>query len=142
MKSLIAAAVVGLSMLSVSGSETSAQNVRLNMGSTFPSGLVQLGSLGKRLETASKAVSGGTLELKFFEPGALVPALELFDAVSNGSVDAGWSVPGYWQGKEPAWRWSRPSRSGLRLANMPPGCSTSAARSRCRRSMPSTTCTR
>jgi TRAP-type mannitol/chloroaromatic compound transport system substrate-binding protein len=102
MKSLIAAAVVGLSMLAMSGTETSAQNVRLNMGSTFPSGMVQLGGLGKRLETASKAVSGGTLELRFFEPGALVPALELFDAVSNGSVDAAWSTPGYWQGKEPA----------------------------------------
>lgn len=102
MKMVIAAAVFGLSVLALPTTGAVAQDVKLNMGSTFPGGLVQLGSLGKRLETTSKAISGGTLELKFFEPGALVPALELFDAVSNGSVDAGWSVPGYWQGKEPA----------------------------------------
>ena len=42
------------------------------------------------------------LLLKFFEPGALVPALEIFDAVSTGGVDAGWATPGYWAGKVPA----------------------------------------
>jgi TRAP-type mannitol/chloroaromatic compound transport system substrate-binding protein len=102
MKTFVAAAVFGLSVLAFPTTGAVAQEVRLNMGSTFPGSLVQLGSLGKRLETASKAISNGELELRFFEPGALVPALELFDAVSNGSVDAGWSVPGYWQGKEPA----------------------------------------
>jgi TRAP-type mannitol/chloroaromatic compound transport system substrate-binding protein len=102
MKKLLAAAMAGMSMLALSGTGAVAQEVKLNMGSTFPANLVQLGGLGKRLEAASVAISGGELELKFFEPGALVPALELFDAVSNGSVDAGWSTPGYWQGKEPA----------------------------------------
>ncbi len=75
---------------------------RLKMGSTYPSKLVQLGSLGKTLESNVDAMSDGELQLKFYEPNALVPALELFDAVRNGSVDAGWSTPGYWQGKEPA----------------------------------------
>ena len=74
----------------------------LKMGSTFPSKLKQLGSLGKRLESTVTEVSGGDVQLKFFEPNALVPALELFDAVKSGSVDAGWSTPGYWQGKEPS----------------------------------------
>ena len=31
-----------------------------------------------------------------------MPALEIFDAVSSGSIDAGWSTPGYWAGKVPA----------------------------------------
>ena len=47
-------------------------------------------------------MSGGTLELKFFEPGALVPALECFDAVSKGSVESCWTTPGYHTGKYPA----------------------------------------
>jgi len=42
------------------------------------------------------------MELKFFEPGALVPPLEIFDAVSTGSVNAGWTAAGYWAGKVPA----------------------------------------
>jgi len=75
---------------------------KLNMASTYPSTLTQLGTLGVSLSENVETMSGGELELKFFEPGALVPALEVFDAVSNGSVDAGWSTPGYWQGKEPA----------------------------------------
>ena len=49
-----------------------------------------------------EVTSGGNMTLKFFEPGALVPALEVFDAVSSGSVDVGYATPGFWAGKEPA----------------------------------------
>jgi TRAP-type mannitol/chloroaromatic compound transport system substrate-binding protein len=47
-------------------------------------------------------VSGGNFELKFFEPGALVPALECFDAASKGSVESCWTTAGYHTGKYPA----------------------------------------
>jgi TRAP-type mannitol/chloroaromatic compound transport system substrate-binding protein len=49
-----------------------------------------------------KIASGGTLELQFFEPGALVPALECFDAVAKGSLESCWTTPGYHTGKYPA----------------------------------------
>ncbi len=103
MKRIItAAAFSAVLALGVSAlAPTSEAKTRLKMGSTFPSKLVQLGGMGKTLEANVNAMSGGDLQLKFFEPGALVPALELFDAIKNGSVDAGWSTPGYWQGKEP-----------------------------------------
>ena len=76
--------------------------VRWKMASTFPSSLPQLGTLGKRIETQLDAVSDGAIQVRFYEPGALVPALEIFDAVSEGSIEAGWSTPGYWVGKIPA----------------------------------------
>ncbi|MGE0612279.1 MAG: TRAP transporter substrate-binding protein, partial [Hyphomicrobiales bacterium] len=76
--------------------------VRWKMASTYPGKLTQLGTMGKQLEKNIEEVSGGEIEIKFFEPGALVPALEVFDAIKSGSIDAGWSTPGYWQGKEPA----------------------------------------
>lgn len=76
--------------------------VRWKMASTFAGELVQLGDQGRLLEQRIGALSGGTMEVKFFEPGALVPALEIFDAVSTGAVDAGWSAAGYWAGKVPA----------------------------------------
>ncbi len=83
-------------------SSSNTQTVRWKMASTFPGNLNIIGEGGinftKRLET----VSGGNIKVKFFEPGALVPPLEIFDAVSSGAVDAGWSTAGYWAGKIPA----------------------------------------
>ena len=47
-------------------------------------------------------LSGGNFELKFFEPGALVPALECFDAAAKGSVESCFTTAGYHTGKYPA----------------------------------------
>ncbi len=76
--------------------------IKWKMASTFPGNLPILGEQGVDFTKRIAEVSGGTIDIKFFEPGALVPALEIFDAVSSGSVDAGWSTPGYWAGKIPA----------------------------------------
>ncbi len=76
------------------------QPVRWKMTSTFPSSLIQLGTMGKRFSDQIKKVSGGNIEIRFYEPGALAPALEGFDAVSYGAIEAGWSTSGYWAGKE------------------------------------------
>ena len=102
MKKLLTAAVVGASMVAMSAVSTMADPIRLKMASTYPSSLTQLGTLGKTLEANINGISGGEVQIKYYEPGALVPALEVFDAVKNGSVDAAWSTPGYWQGKEPS----------------------------------------
>jgi TRAP-type mannitol/chloroaromatic compound transport system substrate-binding protein len=47
-------------------------------------------------------MSGGKFEVKFYEPGALIPPLECFDAVSKGSIESCWTTPGYHTGKYPA----------------------------------------
>lgn len=78
------------------------QPIRWKMASAFPGELVQLGSLGVSLQDKLERISGGDIQLKFFEPFALVPPLELFDAVSSGSIEAAWSTPGYWFAKEKA----------------------------------------
>lgn len=74
--------------------------VNWDMQSTYASSLTQLGTLGKRIEEQLAAISGGTIKVRFQEPGAIVPALEAFDAISSGAVQAGWSTPGYWTGKD------------------------------------------
>lgn len=102
MKNVIKSTILAAAALGLALGTASAEKVRLKMGATFPSKLTQLGTLGKRLEENVARISGGDIQLKYFEPGALVPALELFDAVKSGAVDAGWSTSGYWQGKEPA----------------------------------------
>ena len=78
------------------------RKVRWKMASAFGGRLPHLGTSGVRFAENVKIASGGTLDLQFFEPGALVPALECFDAVSKGSVEACWTTPGYHTGKYPA----------------------------------------
>ena len=76
--------------------------INWDMQSTYPSSLPQLGTLGQVIEGRIAAISGGAMQIKFQEPGAIVPALEAFDAVSTGAVQAAWSTPGYWTGKDTA----------------------------------------
>ncbi len=76
--------------------------IHWKMGSAYASTLPQLGTLAKKLERDIWRVSNGMLEIKFFEPGALVPPLEMFDAVRAGVIDAAFSSPGFWGNKIPA----------------------------------------
>ena len=79
-----------------------AEPIRWKMASSFPGNLMLLGTQGHFVEERIRTLSEGKMELKFFDPGTLVPPLEIFDAVSTGAVDAGWTGSGYWAGKVPA----------------------------------------
>ena len=78
------------------------KNISIKMAAAFPSSLIILGETGIKLTEKINDISGGAINIKYFEPGALVPAMEIFDAVSSGSVDAGWASPAFWAGKVPA----------------------------------------
>jgi TRAP-type mannitol/chloroaromatic compound transport system substrate-binding protein len=80
------------------GSET----IHWKMASAYPSSLPQLGTLATKLDRDIWRVSDGMLEVKFHEPGALVPPLKMFDAVRAGVIDAAFSSPGFWGNKIPA----------------------------------------
>lgn len=76
------------------------KRVRVQMQSNFASSLAILGPQAKRTVDQIKLVSGGSVDIRFFEPGALVPPGQSFDAVSSGSLDAAWASPGFWTGKD------------------------------------------
>ena len=71
--------------VAMTATEPTAEPIRWKMASSFPGELVQLGTQGKMIEERLRVLSGGTMELRFFEPNALVPPLEIFDAVSTGA---------------------------------------------------------
>ncbi len=48
------------------------------------------------------AASAGRIQLQLFEPGEIVPAFSISDAVRDGKVAAGYTWVGYDQGKTPA----------------------------------------
>lgn len=73
----------------------------LDVASTFPKNLTYLGEGAENLAGLLDDVSGGELKLRVHGAGDLVPALEVFNAVSQGSVPAGWDWIGYWAGTVP-----------------------------------------
>ncbi len=56
----------------------------------------------ERFAADVKKMSGGRLNIKVFAGGQLVPALQTFDAVSQGTVEMGHGAAYYWAGKIPA----------------------------------------
>ena len=46
-------------------------------------------------------LTGGRLVMKVHAPGAIVPSLELLDGVGQGMLDAAFSWPGWYAGKDP-----------------------------------------
>ena len=64
----------------------------------FPGHGVSANRLAQRIST----MSGGRIEIQIFAAGELVPAFEVLDAVSRGTIQLGHSAPIYWRGKLPA----------------------------------------
>jgi TRAP-type mannitol/chloroaromatic compound transport system substrate-binding protein len=58
-----------------------------------------MGTTPKRFTETVAAISGGDFQIKFYEPGALVPPLEMFDSVARGAIEAAWAPAGFWAGK-------------------------------------------
>ena len=68
----------------------------------FSTALPGLGTPIPRVAEEVQIMSGGTLKMKVYEPGKLVPAFEILDAVSSGKINSGYTTAGYWAGKIPA----------------------------------------
>lgn len=75
---------------------------RWKMHSAFGSNVSILGPAGLRIADNITKLSGGSIRVKFFEPGALVPGIQYFDAVSSGAIPIAYGSPGYNIGQESA----------------------------------------
>ncbi|HET7298462.1 MAG TPA: C4-dicarboxylate ABC transporter, partial [Burkholderiales bacterium] len=78
------------------------QKVRINLANAFPNSLTLIGEAPVKLSQKLNRISGGTIELRVNEPGALVPALQAIQATGQGSVDAAWSNAGFFAGTDSA----------------------------------------
>lgn len=79
-----------------------ADKLLLKVPVAFSTELPSLGTPIPRVAEEVEIMSGGTLRMKVYEPGKLVPAFEILDAVSSGKINAGYTTAGYWAGKIPA----------------------------------------
>ena len=72
------------------------------MVTTWPKNFPGLGTGANNLAQLIGEMSGGRIEVKVFGAGELVPAFEIFDAVSRGTAEMGHGSAYYWKGKSEA----------------------------------------
>ena len=90
----VSLAALGLACATASGADAQ-DRVRWKLASSYGSSLVPLGENIQRVIDNVDTMSGGSFQIRFNEPGALVPALEVFDAVSKGSVESSYTSTGF-----------------------------------------------
>jgi len=111
MKTLRTGIIVGLACvcaLAVAAENVAAQQkaaeqkIVLRVQSAFAAVLPALGECLPLFKEWVDAASDGSIEVKYFDPGKLVPPFEIHDAVSSGKIEAGYTAPVYLAGKLPA----------------------------------------
>lgn len=75
---------------------------RWKLVTTWPKNLPGLGAAPENFARYVNEMSGGRLEVRVFGAGEIVPAFEVFDAVSQGAAEVGHGASYYWKGKIPA----------------------------------------
>ncbi|MEL0137012.1 MAG: ABC transporter substrate-binding protein [Halieaceae bacterium] len=85
-----------------SGEQPTSEVIEWKLVTTWPKGLPGLGAAPENFARRVNEASGGRLRIKVFGAGEIVPAFEVFDAVSGGVAEVGHGAAYYWKGKIPA----------------------------------------
>jgi TRAP-type mannitol/chloroaromatic compound transport system substrate-binding protein len=101
-RNLVALACIAASAVCGGFAQAQDKKVKFNVANNFPNALPVVGEAGPRLAERLKAITNGSIDMKFHEPGALVPALQSIQAASKGSVDAAFSSAGFYAGNDSA----------------------------------------
>lgn len=102
--SVLLALVIGCSFEPAPGSGgtvSQAPAVEWKLVTTWPKNLPALGTAPERLAEMLDSMSAGRFKIKVYAAGELVPAFEVFDAVSAGTAEMGHGAAYYWRGKLP-----------------------------------------
>ena len=78
------------------------QTYKWRMVTTWPKNFPGVGTGPENYVKLVDEMSNGRLKIRVFGAGELVPDLEVFDAVSLGTVEMGHGASYYWKGKIPA----------------------------------------
>ncbi len=96
----LAIAIAVISAMSLASTTMAAEGpVLLKVPIAFATKLPGLGSTVKWIGDRIGTLSDGSVKMKVYEPNKLVAPFEILDAVSKGSVNAGYTTAGYWFGK-------------------------------------------
>jgi TRAP-type mannitol/chloroaromatic compound transport system substrate-binding protein len=82
--------------------QASQQNFNWKMVTTWPANFPVFQEGAERFADMVNEMSNGRLSIQVYAGGELVPALQSFDAVSQGTIEMGHGAAYYWSGKVPA----------------------------------------
>ena len=88
------------------------------MVTTWPKNFPGLGTGANNLAKLITEMSGGRLTVKVYGAKELVPAFEVFDAVSSGTAEMGHGAAYYWKGKNAAFQFFSTVPFGLTANEM------------------------
>ena len=108
-RDLLAAAGVGLAASALAGCQqhtdgaceqpSAGQGFNWKMVTSWPKNFPGVGVGAERFAKQVEAMSNGRLKIEVHAAGELVPALEVFDAVSRGTAEMGHGAAYYWRGR-------------------------------------------
>ena len=81
---------------------TSSEKYEWKLVTTWPKNLPGLGAAPENFARYVEEMSSGRLSIRVYGAGEIVPAFEVFDAVSQGVAEMGHGAAYYWKGKIPA----------------------------------------
>ena len=96
------AAAAALTTIGAPAIVRAADKIQWKMTTTWPPHFPVLGEGADMLAKLIGDMSGGRLTVQVYGGGELVPPLQAFDAVSQGTVEMGHGAAYYWAGKMPA----------------------------------------
>ncbi len=91
---------------------------RWKMVTSWPKNFPVLGTGAEHLAELITGLSDGRLQVKVYAAGELVPALEVFDAVSQGVAEMGHGSAYYWKGKNPVFQFFSAVPFGMNWSEM------------------------
>ena len=84
------------------GGSTLTDKYQWKLVTTWPKNLPGLGAAPENFARYVEEMSDGRLSIRVYGAGEIVPAFEVFDAVSQGVAEMGHGAAYYWKGKIPA----------------------------------------
>lgn len=94
----VAVLLVSLLMI-VPAKQVFAKKVLLKTQAMFPLSMPLLGKPLVWFADQVEKASGGEIIFKLYDPGKLVPVVEILESVSKGHIQAGYAAPAFWMGK-------------------------------------------
>lgn len=99
---LVRATIVGPAPATPAGESSNQPDYTWRMVTTWPKNFPGLGTTAELFAERVEAMSGGRMTIQVYGANEIVPAMGVFDAVSDGSAEMGHGGSYYWRGKVPA----------------------------------------